>query len=366
MALKILQVINCLATGGAEKLLLETIPLYHKKGIAMDILVLDGTDYPFMKQLKELNCCSVYSLGSKSVYNPIAIFKIIPYLRKYDLIHVHLFPAQYFVVFAKLFVFSKVKLVFTEHNTANRRMINRFFQLFDRFIYAHYHTVICITKEVKLILEKHIGSRSNKLVVIENGVNIDTIKDSKTYSKDNIHYGIDKEDKLIIQVAGFREQKDQPTLIRALSFLPNNYKVLLVGEGIMQNSCEALTKELQLQKRVFFLGIRMDVPQLLKTADIVVLSSKYEGLSLSSIEGMASGKPFVASNVPGLAGIVAGAGILFELDDSKELATAIEKLMNNPEYYKSVAEACQERANQYDINSMVDNHIQLYELINEK
>jgi glycosyltransferase involved in cell wall biosynthesis len=361
--MKILQIINCLATGGAEKLLLETIPLYRKKGIEMDILVLNGTNYPFMKQLMEIDCCNVYSLGSKSVYNPSAIFKIIPYLRKYDLVHIHLFPAQYFVVLAKLVSFSKVKLVFTEHNTANRRMGNTFFRLFDQFIYSHYQTVICITNEVKQILEKHIGLSNNRLVVIENGVNIEAIKKSKSYTKDKIHSGIDKEDTLIIQVSGFREQKDQPTLIRSLRFLPDTYKVLLVGEGVMQKICEDLVQELQLQNRVFFLGLRMDVPQLLKTSDIVVLSSKYEGLSLSSIEGMASGKPFIASNVPGLEGIVSGAGIVFDQGNAKELAVAIEKLMKNPDYCQAVAKACQERANQYDINVMVDKHIQLYESI---
>lgn len=364
MALKILQVINSLATGGAEKLLLETIPLYREKEINMDILVLNGKDNPFMKELKELNCCTIYSLELESVYNPIAIFKIIPYLKKYDLVHVHLFPAQYFVVLAKMLSFSKVKILFTEHNTTNRRIGNKLFQLFDSIIYAHYHRVICITQEVKQLLEKHLEARSNKLVVIENGVNIETIKDSKSYSKEEIHSEIDIEDKIIIQVAGFREQKDQPTLIRALRFLPNNYKVLLVGEGVMQKNCEALAKELQLQNRVFFLGIRMDVPQLLKTADIVVLSSKYEGLSLSSIEGMASGKPFVASNVPGLSEVVGGAGILFEQGNSRKLAKELANLIDNPSYYQSIAKTCQERANNYDIKKMVDKHIQMYDSIN--
>ena len=48
--MKILQVINSLATGGAEKLLLETLPLYRDKGIDMDVLVLNGADHPFMNE----------------------------------------------------------------------------------------------------------------------------------------------------------------------------------------------------------------------------------------------------------------------------------------------------------------------------
>jgi len=105
----------------------------------------------------------------------------------------------------------------------------------------------------------------------------------------------------------------------------------------------------------------MDVPQLLKTADIITLSSKYEGLSLSSIEGMASGRAFVASNIPGLSEIVKGAGILFEQGNSKELAEKIMKLLNDKVHYDLVADACQIRAAQYDIHKMVDQHIALYE-----
>ncbi len=358
--MKILQVINSLATGGAEKLLLETLPLFRKKGIEMDILVLNGTVYPFMKQLKLLNCCVIYSLGTASVYNPIQIFKIIPYLKNYDIIHVHLFPAQYWVVLAKIVSFSKVKLIFTEHSTSNRRMGNRLFQLLDRFIYSQYFTVICITSVVKNIFKNHTGAKNNKFKVIENGVNIEAIKNSESYSKNRIDSIVSQDDTVLIQVSSFQEPKDQATLVRALGYLPNTFKLLLVGDGILRVDCEKLVEELQLQKRVLFLGLRMDVPQLLKTADIVVLSSKYEGLSLSSIEGMASGKPFVASDVPGLCNVVNGAGLLFPQGDERALAKHILNLLNDLALYNKVANACIERAEKYDISFMVDKHIYLY------
>ncbi|WP_310377800.1 glycosyltransferase [Flavobacterium sp.] len=361
--MKILQVINNLATGGAEKLLLETIPLYREKGIVMDVLVLNGTNYPFLQQLKDLECCTIYSLGLKSVYNPIHIFKIIPYLKKYDILHVHLFPAQYWVVLAKLLSFSKTKLFFTEHNITNVRIQNKVFKLLECFIYCYYHKIICITNEIKIVMKQHTNSTSDKFVVIENGVNLAAIRASKPYQKIQIHPSINQDTILLIQVAGFREQKDQPTLIKALSHLPIEYKLLLVGDGVLQSDCEKLVQELQLSERVLFLGLRADVPQLLKTADIVVLSSHYEGLSLSSIEGMASGKPFVASKVAGLSEVVSGVGILFEQGNDKALAQVLENLIDNPDYYLAVAIACQEKANQYDISTMVDQHIHLYEAI---
>lgn len=361
--MKILQVINSLATGGAEKLLLETIPLYREKGIVMDVLVLNGTNYPFLQQLKDLECCTIYSLGLKSVYNPIHIFKIIPYLKKYDILHVHLFPTQYWVVLAKILSFSKTKLLFTEHNSTNVRIQNKVFKLIECLIYSYYNKIICITNEIKIVIKQHTNSESDKFVVIENGVNLAAIKASKAYKKSEIHSSIAQEDIVLIQVAGFREQKDQPTLIKSLQYLPNKYKLVLVGDGVLQMDCEKLVQELQLSERVSFLGLRTDVPALLKSVDIVILSSYYEGLSLSCIEGMASGKPFVASNVSGLFEVVTGAGILFEQGNDKALAQVLENLIDNPDHYLAVAMACQEKANQYDISTMVDQHIQLYESI---
>lgn len=102
------------------------------------------------------------------------------------------------------------------------------------------------------------------------------------------------------------------------------------------------------------------MPNLLKSADIIVLSSHYEGLSLSSVEGMASGKPFIASNVPGLKEVVEGAGLLFEDKNDKALAQHITDLINDKLYYERIAKACQERAMQYDINIMVSKQIDVY------
>ena len=108
------------------------------------------------------------------------------------------------------------------------------------------------------------------------------------------------------------------------------------------------------------MGVRPDVPDILEQSDIVVLSSHWEGLSLSSIEGMASGRPFVASDVDGLHEIVNGAGILFHEGDDIELARKIQELCENPQLYKQVARQCQERAERYDILVMANKYLELY------
>lgn len=358
--MRIVHIINSLESGGAEKLVLDTLPLYNKRGVKVDLLVLNGVDYPFMKALKASACCSIFSLGFRSRYNPIHIFKIIPFLKNYDVAHVHLFPAQYWVVLAKLVSGSKIKLVYTEHSTSSGRVRSRIFKGIDPFFYRQYQKIVCITETVGDVVKKHTGLSDSNIEVINNGVPIDTFKNSIPRDRFDFFPNANSDVKIIIQVSSFKEPKDQATLIRAMSYLSSDVKLLLVGEGILQQQCKELAKELKVDDRVLFLGIRIDVPELVKMADIVVLSSNYEGFSLASIEGMASGKPLIASNVDCLTTIVKDAGILFKPGDAKELSSYIDKLFTNNIYYQDVANRCQQRAEQYDIKFMVDQHIELY------
>ena len=95
----------------------------------------------------------------------------------------------------------------------------------------------------------------------------------------------------------------------------------------------------------------------------MVLSSHWEGLSLSSIEGMASGRPFLASDVDGLHEIVNGAGVLFPNGDYERLAKEIYELCKNPKRYHDVVKKCQERAKLFDISLMAEKYNALYQSI---
>lgn len=359
--MRVLHVINSLATGGAEKLILETLPKYNELGIKADVLLLNGTNHPFLEELKKLECCEIFILGTASPYQLKFILQLIPFFKKYELIHAHLFPATYFSASAKRISFSTTPVVFTEHNTSNKRFRNKGFSWINSKIYSLFDHIICITEEVKKEVLQKTTVSAKKLTVINNGVDVLKIAAAKPIARTSIHPALSSEDFLLLQVSSFREQKDQSTVIRALALMPEQVKLLFAGMGPMQKSCEDLVAELQLDGRVFFLGNRTDIPNLLKTTDLNILSSIYEGLSLSSIEGMASGKPFLASDVPGLSEVVGGAGLLFPKGDERRLAAEIINLMNDKTHYEKTAAACTKRASNFGIDQMVREHIQLYQ-----
>ena len=110
--MKVLHVINNLDIGGAEKLILEAFPKFKEEGVELELAILDGTAYPFLKQLQKKNF-NIHILGKGSVYNPWLIFKLIFLIKKVDIVHVHLFPSLYWVSIAKMISFSKTTLLFT-------------------------------------------------------------------------------------------------------------------------------------------------------------------------------------------------------------------------------------------------------------
>lgn len=357
--MKILQVTNTLLSGGAEKLVVDMSILLYKQQIEVDILLLDGSRTPYFDSLEAYPNIKIISLGNFSnLYKPQNIFKIKRYLKKYDLIHVHLFPALYWVSLASSLSRKKHTIIATEHNTTNRRRKLLLFKFLDRLVYKKFTSIVSISNAVDINLKQHLGSKFQNVTKIYNGIQLKTFEKAEAYNKEELGYH--SNDILLIQVASFTPQKDQKTIIEAMASLPDNYKLLLVGIGPLKEEHELIVKQLELTNQIEFLGVRSDVPSLLKTADLVILSSHYEGLSLSSIEAMASSTPFVATDAPGLTEVVQGAGVLFEDGNVQDLKNNILRLTNNQNLYMETADLCSKRAQQFDINIMVSNYIKLY------
>ncbi len=353
--MKILHIITSLHTGGAEKLIVDLIPRLRKLGHSVDVLLFDGRDTPFKQQLAASGITILESSKGGSVYNPLHIFRLIPIIRQYDIVHTHNTAPQLFTAIASLF--SKATLLTTEHNTTNRRRGWWWYKSIDRFMYSQYKEVICISDQAEENLRNYIGKCRANITTIYNGVDVQ--KYASAHPSNDLNM-IAPNCKKIIMVAGFRYQKDQDTLIRATALLPQNFHTFFVGDGERRELCENLSISEGVTDRVHFMGIRMDVPELLKAADYVVMSSHWEGLSLASIEGMSVGKPFLASDVDGLHEMTINAGILFQHQNAAQLAEKIMMLDESPSKYQQIAQQCADKAKLFDISIMAEKYNNVY------
>lgn len=361
--MRILHVITSLRTGGAEKFVTDLCPRLKSSECEVEICSFDSTPTNFSKIINEHGIkIHTFHDGLSGIYNPMNIWRLYRLIRKgnYDIVHTHNFAPQLFAAISNIFI--KTHLVTTEHSTSNRRRTWKWYKTIDRWMFRQYDSVICVSDQCLKNHTEHIKEKSSKnACVIYNGIDYNKYSTS-TPASDILNIGAKK----ITNVASYSAPKDQPTLIKAMTYLPNEFHLCLVGDGIRRNEYKDLIMHLGLTERVHLIGIRSDISNILAASDYIVMCSHYEGLSLSSLEGMASGKPFLADNVDGLREIVKGYGVLFEHNDSKGFADAIMRLENNPELKNSIIKACQEKAYKYDINNVVNNYTDLYNKILHK
>ena len=355
--MRILHVITSLRTGGAEKLMVDLLPRLKGLGNDVEILLFDGTRTPFYEQLESLGIrIHVLKVGG-SVYNPTNLIALRPYLKRYDVVHSHNTACQFFLAAAKKITTSKCEIVTTEHSTSNRRRGHSFFKVADDWMYHQYKTIICVSEISAQNIKDYTGDQQLPIAVIPNGIDFNKFNRSEPDPEimanfANVHRSV--------MVAGFRYEKDHPTVIKAFSILPADYHLFLIGDGARREEFEHLCSQLGCQEKVHFLGIRSDIPALLKASDVVIMSSHREGLSLSSLEGMASGRPFIASDVEGLHEIVYEHGLLFPHEDAQSLADIILKLAGSKEFSEQIAKKCEERAKQFDIGLMANKYMDVY------
>lgn len=356
--MKIVHVIGSLEMGGAEKLLKDLLPQLKRKNNDVSLLVIGSGNLTFVNLLEKKGI-SVILLNKSNIYNPLNIFSIIKSLRGFKYVHVHLFPALYFVSIVKIFN-PRLILFYTEHNTSNKRRRIRFLKYLERIIYWRYSIIISISTDTQLNLVNWLSSNNklDKYCIVENGINIEEYYSAKPLNLDNIY-----EKKIILMVSRFSMQKDHETLIRAFKIIANTRNDVLLffaGEGETMERMKKIVNELSLDSLVCFLGNRNDISNLMNLSYIGVQSSHWEGFGLTAVEFMASGKPIVASNVKGLSNVVKDAGLLYETGDYQNLAEIILHLLEDENFHAIVSQKCLNRAQLYSIESTANGYLEIY------
>ena len=174
--MKILHVITTLDIGGAERLIVDLLPLLQQGNNQVDLLLFNGIDTPFKEELvrkgihiHQLSCWK----GIKhhfEVYNPANILRLKKYIEDYDIIHTHNTACQFYVALAAKSCKRPV-LVTTEHSTYNHRRSWKWFKHIDEWMYSKYAAIICISNQASVNLIDYIGC-PNKIHTVFNGVDV--------------------------------------------------------------------------------------------------------------------------------------------------------------------------------------------------
>ncbi|QIB53348.1 glycosyltransferase [Pseudomonas sp. OIL-1] len=134
---------------------------------------------------------------------------------------------------------------------------------------------------------------------------------------------------IVGNVGRLHPDKDQATLIKgfaaALTDLPKNSCLAILGRGRLEKELKSLAIQLNISKRVFFVGEVPDARRYFKAFDVFVLSSDHEPFGMVLLEAMAAGVPVVSSDCGGAREVVDGAGQLFRQGDGLALSGCLVK-----------------------------------------
>ena len=179
-------------------------------------------------------------------------------------------------------------------------------------------------------------------------------------------YGLDPERKIFLFVGRVDDEKKLDVLLRAMSHLKSaDVQLAIAGRGAALEMLQALAAELQLGERVRFTGFipNEDLHVLLNSADIFVMPSEAELLSLATLEAMACGRPVLLANAVALPELVTEGvnGYLFRPGDPLDAAKYIDLLASRPECWPAMGKAAVEKAQFHGLDNAVRQYEMLYE-----
>ncbi len=137
--------------------------------------------------------------------------------------------------------------------------------------------------------------------------------------------------RVLLAMGRLHQNKDFPTLLRAMALLPREAHLVLAGEGPERGGLEALARELGIVERVTFLGWRRDIGPLLAASEMLVVPSRIEPLGNVVLEGFSAARPVIATAAEGPRELIEDGrtGLLVPIGDHAALAGAIGALLAN-------------------------------------
>ena len=288
---------------------------------------------------------------------------------KYDVVHTHSSKPGILGRFAakaagiKHIVHTVQGFAFHEHSAKWHLL---FFGFLEKLAgYATEKVIFVNQKDKKLALRLKLISRE-KIVLIRNGVDISYFENKNGKFDKSTLPDVGAQDRLVCMVARLWEQKAPEYFVKAVPLILDKFprtKFLVIGDGPLKAALLKLTKSLQVDRSVRFLGWRSDVNQILRVIDVFVLPSLWEGLPLSILEAMAASKPVVASDIKGNNELVehGETGFLFPPRNHQQMSDYVAKLLGDPGLAQMMGFNGYKRVKQrYDINKIAEKIDYLY------
>ncbi|TVZ54869.1 glycosyltransferase involved in cell wall biosynthesis [Lutibacter sp. Hel_I_33_5] len=328
--LKILQIIDSLDIGGAEVLSINIANGLIFKNVDSHICV-TRKEGGLKNNINE-NIGYLF-LNRKLIIDINAIIILKKYIKKNTIGIIHAHSTSYFVAFCLKLIYPKIIIIWHDHYGKSEFLKSR--KLYPlKFMSYFFHYIISVNSS----LEK--WSKDNLLT--QNVSYLSNFSHFSNIKKVTKLEGL--EGKRIVHLAGFREQKDHLTLLKAFNdVLKTNadWTLHLIGKEYKNNYSRSIrdyVKKNNLERKIFFYGVCHDIKHILSQASIGVLSSKSEGLPISLLEYGLAKLPVLVTKVGDCGIVVSRKEQLVEPNNPSDFSLKLKNLIKNEKLREVLAD----------------------------
>ena len=292
---------------------------------------------------------------------------------KYDIVHVHT-PVAAFVTryaFKRMRKQIKPKTIYTAHgfhfHSGGTPFKNAIFLILEKLAGRWTDYLVVINREDEKAA-KHYQIVPPERVRYIPGIGVDleyynpnAVSEAEVM-KVRQELGLGPETPLFLRIAEFIARKRHQDILRALARLGRSeVHLAFAGDGLLKDKMQRLATQLGVQNQVHFLGVRRDIPTLIRASVATVLASEQEGLPRSVMESLCLETPVIGTEIRGTRDLLAeDCGLLVKVEDIEKLARAMAWILDHPEEARLMGKRGRKGMVIYDIKHVLTLHETLY------
>ncbi len=349
--MKILELLISFRPGGAERVAVELSLGLKQGGVDTDICSL--IDRGFLRESAEAGGIKTFSFGLKDprLFHLI-LGKLSALAENYDLCISHCTYADYALALAR----TKKPRVLTIHSVDFNRWRILGWAYLDRWFYGRASALVAVSQLSADVFSKKTAVKKELIRIIRNGV--DTGKFAPMSRQRDIP--------VLLVVGRFFPVKHHDLAIRVSRALHDKgirHRIVFAGDGPLRESSEQLASSTLPSGYFEFLGARKDMPQVYADADVLLITSSYEGIPVSMLEAMASGLPVVSTAVGGIPEVIrdGAEGFLIPWGDEETLIERVRALLDDQSLRDEMGKSARKRVEEdFSLEKMTDEYLKLF------
>ncbi|MBS4179153.1 glycosyltransferase family 1 protein [Lederbergia citrea] len=297
---RVLHIVSSMGRGGAETLIMNIYRNIDRTKVQFDFITHSYDSGGYDNEIKSMGG-RIYSIASFGSIGPVNYLKKLINImsaNEYIAIHAHTDYQSGFPALAAKICGIKNRICHSHSNQWQKKngfkegFTLKILQVFIKF--SATKLCSCSEEAAEFLFGKQ------KVDIIKNGIDIsDYIEIDPNGRLDILNeLHLNKDTKIIGHVGRFSESKNHMFILRILKALiqeDDRFKVILIGDGPLRKKIEMEAEKLGLMEHIRFLGVRKDIPRLMKAFDVFLFPSLFEGFGIVMLEAQCSGTPCIAA-----------------------------------------------------------------------